>query len=265
MIATATLPTDLEPLSKEGFFAHASAATIYGIQFSLYRVSGERVNSLPVCNVQYPQREPSQWVTNPNEIMHRVRVHEQPHTFGPDSTRAVAEILSLAADLCATLNEGMADKIAEAERKRKEREEQAAKARAEYEERRRQQREQWERERQERLERQRQVTAMREARAKHLYEELRWMLDSKIRLTRDGKRATVFGTIQRVNEGTNWRREVLPASHNMDIITEKGVHMNIVLADINKLEVKYDDEKRYTLLYKAGMEPAPELTTTEGS
>lgn len=82
-----------------------------------------------------------------------------------------------------------------------------------------------------------------------LYQQVIWMVGSKFRLRRRGKKATVFGTIDYVTppreDGT------APPGAYMNTTSEKGVPMHIRLRDVIKMEIKQDNSsRRYDLIYE---------------
>lgn len=81
-----------------------------------------------------------------------------------------------------------------------------------------------------------------------LFQKVVWLVDSKFRLKRRGKKATVFGTIKYV---TPPREDgSAPPGAYMETISEKGVPMTIRLRDVIWMEIKHDDSsRRYDNIY----------------
>lgn len=85
------------------------------------------------------------------------------------------------------------------------------------------------------------------ARQQEQYELIRWYVGHKFRLKRDGYRATVFGTIDKVTP-----------SHIYST-SEKGVSMQIEIAGVNWFEVKNEPtDKRYDTIIDRRAQPAKE-------
>jgi hypothetical protein len=81
-----------------------------------------------------------------------------------------------------------------------------------------------------------------------LYQKVVWLIGSKFRLRRRGKKATVFGTIDFVtpprDDGT------APPGAYMNTTSEKGVSMHIRLKDVIWMEIKHEDSsRRYDNIY----------------
>lgn len=85
---------------------------------------------------------------------------------------------------------------------------------------------------------------------KRLYEQVVWLIGSKFRLRRRGKRASVFGEIIRVYPEPLPDGSPPPESF-MQTVSEKGVAMNIRLRDVILMEIKAEDsDRRYDQIYK---------------
>lgn len=86
-----------------------------------------------------------------------------------------------------------------------------------------------------------------------LYAQVIWMVGSKFRLRRRGKKATVFGEINHVQEpaGQDEQGQPIPPRNPYMLTTsEKGVSMRILLRDVIWMEVKEEDSsRRYTNIY----------------
>lgn len=231
-----TLPIDAEPLSVPGFYVWATEPTSYGLSFFILRESEHSWQSFGeflVAEILFP-RAPTWRTPTVDELMPtaRLRHHDR---IDEQMVHVLGEVMILASIFMASLQGDIAELLAQAkalqerqERERAEARERAEKERAEY------------------AERQRRYAALQAARTTHLFEMLKWQLGEKIKLTRDGKRATVFGTIDSV-----WER-------GMHITTEKNKPMDITLRDINRLWIKHGDSRRYDVIYKTGDEPIPE-------
>lgn len=217
MLVTA-LPDESQMLSVEGYHLHIAGPNHEGWELYLYHQVDGGFMQHRLGRIVKPRV--SSWGYNP-ETRHKFN-WVMPPEMGPRSLRAMSEALYHIAKLIEAADEGIKDQIAAAE-----------KARAEREERYRIERERREAER-----------AAELAKVAEIYELVRWLEGQKFRLRRRGMRATVFGTIDRVNE------------HGMNTTSEKNVPMHITFRELEKLEIKYEDEKRYTLIYERKEEPA---------
>lgn len=226
------LPSESEMLSVEGYHLHIVGPTYEGWEVHLYKQTSDgQFEQMRIGRISKPNI--SSWgYTRPDQFRHLFNWN-QPGPMGPNTIRVMGEVMFHVAKLIEAADEGIKDQIEAAEKARLEREERAAQQRAEYEERRRVE-----------LERRAKEAEERRKRVAEIYELVRWLEGQKFRLTRDGYRATVFGTIDRVSE------------QRMYTTSEKGVPMRIEFRDLRKLEIKYEDEKRYTLIYEKKEETA---------
>lgn len=231
------LPPDAEPLGVSGSYVTVNTDNPrFGFEYFHVREGTYRWNRTHVCTVRNPD-VPRWRAPAPHELRSTIFIPGG-GTYGADDARCHAEIINMAAAFLDSLNESVADQIRIIE-------ERAERERKEYEERRAREREAALARRAEEAKRRLQL----DARGNHIFELIKWQLGEKIKLTRDGKRATVFGTIDHVEPSF------------MNITTEKGKFMRIVFRDVNKLWIKEGSARRYSVLYTAGDEP--DITETK--
>lgn len=228
-----TLPKDAEPLEISGYFAHAQIVN-HGwnqyytepdvkVTFNLIKEGSYRYTTVASVDVSVPNGRSGYRM---DQIMASVTMGQLHRQLDAKGASMLAKVVDLAAAFAAGVDEAnepviarMRERIEQEERQREER-------RARYEEERKKQIEQA------RIDRERR--AERIAKAK---EQLQWYVGQNFKLKRDGYRSTVFGEVIELTE------------RYMRTISERGVPMRIELDKITQFSVKYEGEKRYTLVY----------------
>lgn len=226
-----TLPEDAEEIGDgTGFYVHA--VTIVQPQpatsFALLYQRGTYWQQVPIAEVRwFVPRNLSIWANYHDDMLrNNVYFVGASRTYGAEEASAAGQVMAIAAEFSKVLDEADEPALQKYQERRAARERQEEERREEY--------------RKREAERRAEEAAVREARAKRaeeLQEQFQWYLDQNFKLTRDGYRSTVFGTIRSVDRGI------------MSTISERGVPMRIKLADITMLAIKYDGEKRYTTVY----------------
>lgn len=251
-----TLPPDAEPLDREGYYAHATDLTVYGLRINIYRLTDTEIEGQPAArmwpafDVVPPRRTAWHAFAEPREYLWQVR-HVTSMTGQPVQAEVFGEALMYAGRIADTLSENGRKILANAEAEREKRE----RERREYAERMQREREQrTEQMRKERDEIRRRVEAERELqmeRVKELYEILKWHVGDKFRLRRDGYRSTVFGTLDSIHVSHYGTAEGEPTYHaTIRSTSEKGKRMHMNVRDICLFELKDPDNgRKYTTIY----------------
>lgn len=213
-------PDAVEIESVPGIFAHAEARPHQPNrwEFSVHSVKGRQT----VCWVNMPLTQTYRSRDQrPDEAMIQPNL---PRLMNEYSARARAEVLLLAADFAAAMNEAYGPELSKQQ----------------------QQFDEWNRE-------QKLAYQRDEEQFIKLYSQVIWMVGTKFRLKRRGMKATVFGEILRIDEPTNRTVEGEKPYHRdpyMQTVSEKGVPMRIRVRDIIWMEVKEDSSsRRYTNIY----------------
>jgi hypothetical protein len=129
-------------------------------------------------------------------------------TLSPADALAVAEALALAASYCVACNEAHIEELAWQEYARRDAREREARE-----------------------------EANRDRVRQEIKEAIQWYIGNKFKLRRQGYKATVFGTIDRVTDTTIYTT------------SERNVRMQTLLSDLEQMWVMYDGEKRYTKVF----------------
>lgn len=252
MFTSEPLPEDAVKLEiddeEREFFAWVSPMTVYGAMLKLYFKHNDRVVSCVVAEVQ----KPNSWPRGPgtaSKFLWRMRIQNTEPIGGTVAT-AFAMVVKIGAGMLITENEPLIELAKKSEEEAAEREADRRRRHEAWREQQRAARDEEERKQRDRF-------LARNARGKELYDHIKWLLEHQFRLTRDGKRSTVFGTIKSVSEPRPIRHrgegpdQLNYADVVMQTVSERGKPMRIALGDINCFEVKYDGETRFNQIYPA--------------
>jgi hypothetical protein len=245
------------------FHLHVGAMGAWGAEVNLFVAKDDRVIRATVGMLQKPKYDHFVSHASGNDYAYRMTVYQSPDRIGYNAALAYAKAIEVMAGMIKELNEPLEDRLESMRKVAEEQAAQRAEREAEYERERAERRAQWQKQEAERAKAERQRFIERNIRAHKLYENVKWLLEHQFRLTRDGKKSTVFGTIKAVDEprptrarGPLYNRSPLigPAEMNfaetiMHTVSERGKPMRIRLGDITTFDIKYDGEKRFTKIH----------------
>lgn len=228
------------------FFVYISIMTVYGAGIRLYVRKGDSIASCLVLELHQPRAQPGPDVS-PSNYLWRIQV-KGGETMGGVTAAAYALAIQVAADMVMNRNEPIEEQAAEFKAARQRLQEQWAREKVERDEARKVEQELY-------REAAKQRWIESNEKAKELYELIRWLLDEQFRLTREGRRSTVYGTIKVVGEPhgrrNHWNDEVEPdyASVIVHTISERNRPMRIELGSILTLDLKDKDVRRWSRIY----------------